>query len=202
MNKYFKLGWLVATLTIFFALNLFAKSDLILCNDNGIVNSRAIGEIEKIGNELKKKTGISVYLCVKKTINGQKIKDFEKNLMGKMRKPFVLLSMSVDDQKVDMMTSKTDKKLLDVDAVLSPFGGTIIPILTSKKSKDKYSAAMLNGYADIADRVANNLDVKLTSSVGNTNRILVDILRVLVYGSFLYFIIMYFRKKYLSKKSS
>jgi len=202
LNKYFKAGWLIATLTIFSVLNLFAKSDLILCNDNGIVNSRAIGEIEKIGNELRGKTGVSVYLCAKKTINGQKIKDFEKSLIGKMRKPFVLLSMSVDDQKVDIMTSKSDKKLLDVDSVLSPFGGTIIPILTSRKSKDKYSAAMLNGYADITDRVASSLGVKLKSSVGDTNRILVDILRVIVYGSFLYFTIMYIRKKYLLKKKN
>ncbi len=200
MNNFKKLGWLFATLIIFFNSYLFAKSDLILCNDNGIVNNRAIGEIAKLGDELRAKSGISVYLCVEKSIKNKKIKDFEKSLIPKMRKPYILLAMAVNNQKVDIQTSAYTKKLIDVDSVLSPFNGTIIPILTTRKNKDKYSAAMLNGYADITDRVAGNLNIKLKSSIGNTNRILVDILRIIVYGSFLYFTVMYIRKKYIMKK--
>ena len=83
---------------------------------------------------------------------------------------------------------------------MSPFTGTIIPILTSRKTKDKYSAAVLNGYADITDRVASKLKIKLKSGIGDTNRILVDILRIIIYGSFLYFIIVYSVKKYRYRK--
>ena len=193
-------GWLRAIL-LFLSLFtvLYSKSDLILCND-GLVNERAIGEIVKIGTEVKEKTGISLYLCVKKSINNQKIKDFESKLIPKLNKPFILLTMASNEQKVDIITSPQTTKMIDIDEILSPFTGTIIPILTSKKGVDKYSAAMLNGYADIADRVANKLNIKLNSSVGNTNRILVNILRVIIYGSFLYFVIMYIRKKILYKK--
>jgi len=194
-------GRLCAALFLLLYMPLFAKDSLILCNDDGIINSRAIGEITKIGDELKEKSGVKVYLCVKKSINHQKIKDFEKSLIPKMKRPYILLTMAVDDQKVDIETSQKTKKLIDVDAVLSPFGGTIIPILTSRKGHDKYSAAMLNGYADITDRVASSLGIKLKSSVGNTNRILVNILRVIVYGSFLYFTVMYIRRKYIKKRS-
>lgn len=202
LSNFAKLGrlFLVALTLLLFSVNLTAGDDLILCNDNNIINSRAIGEIEKIGDELKSKSKVSVYLCVKKSIDGKKIKDFEKGLIPKMKKPYILLTMAVDDQKVDIITSPDTKKLVDIDAVLSPFGGTIIPILTSRKGSDKYSAAMLNGYADITDRVANNLGIKLKSSVGNTNRILINILRVIVYGSFIYFTIMYIRRKYFKKK--
>ena len=172
---------------------------MILCND-GLVNQRAIGEIVKIGTEVKEKTGISLYLCVKKSINNQKIKDYEKKLASKLNKPFILLTMAANEQKVDIMPSPQTVKMIDIDAILSPFTGTIIPILTSRKGEDKYSAAMLNGYADIADRVSQKLGVKLNSSVGNTNRILINILRVIIYGSFLYFVIMYIRKKIIYKK--
>ncbi len=178
---------------------MLAKDDLILCND-GIINSRAIGEINKIGTEVKEKTGISIYLCAKKSLEGQKIKLFEKKLTSKIKKPFIVLTLSVKDQKVDIATSKNTKNLIDINSILSPFTGTIIPILTSRKAKDKYSAAMLNGYADIADRVAGKLKIKLKSSIGDTNRILVDILRIIIYGSFLYFVIMYTRKKFIMKK--
>ena len=197
-NNY--IGWLRATLLFLFITTAsYSKTNLILCNDN-LVNERAIGEIVKIGTEVKEKTGISIYLCAKKTINNQKIKLFEKNLALKLNKPFILLSMAANEQKVDIMTSPQTSKLLDIDEILSPFTGTIIPILTSRKGEDKYSAAMLNGYADIADRVTQKLGVKLNSSVGNTNRILIDILRVIIYGSFLYFVIMYIRKKIIYKK--
>jgi len=198
--KHYK-GWLRATLFILlFLANAHCKSDLIVCDDGSLVGDRAIGEIVKIGTEVKEKTGVSIYLCVKKSINNQKIKLFEQKLTTKLKKPFILLTMAKKEQKVDIMTSPKASKLLDIDEVLSPFHGTIIPILTSRKSKDKYSAAMLNGYADIADRVSQKVGVKLDSSIGNTNRVLFNIVRILVYGSILYFIIMYIRKKILLRK--
>ena len=199
MLKNYYTGWLQATLLLLTLITVsYGKNDLIICNDS-LVNKRAIGEIIKIGTEVKEKTGISMYLCVKKTINNQKIKLFEKNLTKKLNKPFILLTMASDEQKVDIMTSPQTSKLIDVNSILSPFSGTIIPILTEKKGKDKYSAAMLNGYADIADRVSGKLGIKLNSSIGNTNRILINILRVIIYGSFLFFTIVYVKRKYFTK---
>ncbi len=198
MSNNYNKGWVKATLVLLFTLTLYANNDLIQCND-GLVNKRAIGEIVKIGTEVKEKSGISLYLCVKKSIDNQKIKLFEKNLTKKLNKPFILLTMAATEQKVDIMTSPQTTKLIDVNSILSPFSGTIIPILTEKKGKDKYSAAMLNGYADIADRVSSKLGIKLKSSIGDTNRILIDILRIIIYGSFLYFTIVYIKRKYFTK---
>jgi len=194
-------GWLLAILLLALTINLSsATKSLVLCNDDNIVNPRAIKEIEKIGNELKAKSDISIFLCVKKDINNQKIKSFEKNLLKGYKKPYILLTLSKAEKKVDIATSSDVKKYIDIDEVLSPFSGTIIPILTERKGKDKYSAAMLNGYADIADRVAKALGIKLKSSIGNTNRILINILRVIIYGSFLYFVVFYIKRKYFTKK--
>lgn len=200
MSRIFRLRQLFfAVLTILLFSNVYAKDNLILCN-NSIVNSRAIGEIEKIGTELKEKSGISAYICIKKSIGHEKIKIFEKNLTKNIKGSYILLTLALKQQKVDITTSQDIKKLIDIDAILSPFTGTIIPILTSRKTKDKYSAAVLNGYADITDRVASKLNIKLKSGIGDTNRILVDILRIIIYGSFLYFIIVYSVKKYKYRK--
>jgi len=199
IKKYYN-GWLVATL---FLLSVFttlqANASLVVCND-GLVNDRAIGEIKKIGKEIKEKTGIFIYLCVKKSINNQKIKIFENKLSKKLKKPFILLAMAANEQKVDILTSSQTHNLIDINDILSPFSGTIIPILTERKGEDKYSAAMLNGYADIADRVAKKTGIKLNSSIGNTNRILINILRVIIYGSFLYFVVIYIKRKYFYKR--
>ncbi len=200
MSRTFRLRQLFfAVLTILSFSNVYAKDNLILCN-NSIVNSRAIGEIEKIGTELKEKSGISAYICIKKSIGHERIKIFEKNLTKNIKGSYILLTLALKQQKVDITTSQDIKNLIDIDAILSPFTGTIIPILTSRKTKDKYSAAVLNGYADITDRVASKLKIKLKSGIGDTNRILVDILRIIIYGSFLYFIIVYSVKKYRYRK--
>ena len=193
--------WLYATF-IFLSIisSLEANNNLILCNDNNIIKNKAIDEIKKIGSEVKEKTGIAIYLCVKESINNQKIKAFEKKLALKLKNPYILLTLAKDEQKVDIITSPKTAKMVDTDEILSPFSGTIIPILTSRKGVDKYSAAILNGYADIADKIADKLGIKLQNSLGNTNRILINILRIIVYGSFLYFIIMYIRKKLIYKK--
>jgi len=200
LSRIFRLRQLFfAVLTILLFSNVYAKDNLILCN-NSIVNSRAIGEIEKIGTELKEKSGISAYICVKKSIGHEKIKKFERNLTKNIKGSYILLTLALKQQKVDITTSQDIKNLIDIDAILSPFTGTIIPILTSRKTKDKYSAAVLNGYADITDRVAGKLKIKLKSGIGDTNRILIDILRIIIYGSFLYFIIVYSVKKYRYRK--
>ena len=84
------------------------------------------------------------------------------------------------------------------------YGGTIIPILAEKaKGEDimkKYSVALFNGYADIAEQVAKSKNVKLDSAIGNSNKYLVDTMKFIFYAMVLYGVVMYTRKRILLKK--
>lgn len=83
-------------------------------------------------------------------------------------------------------------------------GGTILPILAEKAKGDdivsKYSVAMYNGYADVAEQIAAHQGVSLSSSAGSGSKNFIDILRVIFYGIILYAIILYIRGKYFRKE--
>lgn len=83
-------------------------------------------------------------------------------------------------------------------------GGTILPILAERAKGDdivsKYSVAMFNGYADVAEQIAAHKGATLSSSAGSGSKNFINILRVIFYGIILYAIIFYVRGKYFRKK--
>jgi len=85
-------------------------------------------------------------------------------------------------------------------------GGTILPILAEKAKGDdivaKYSVAMFNGYADVADQIAEYHGVSLSSSAGSGSKNFIDIIRVIFYGIILYALFRYAKGKYFRKKGS
>jgi hypothetical protein len=89
--------------------------------------------------------------------------------------------MAVEDIHVNLLMSKDLEKIIDKDDILN---GYVIPLLASKDKNTlfaKVSAATLNGYAAIADTIAESKDIKLVSSIGNAGKISSTIWRVLMY---------------------
>ena len=87
----------------------------------------------------------------------------------------------------------------DFKKIVSHTGGSILPLL-GVKSKEmtmatKYSAAMFNGYLDIAQQIARAKDVKLGDGFdSDTNQEMLFYMKVLFYSFVLYAIIMYIRR--------
>ncbi len=84
-------------------------------------------------------------------------------------------------------------------SMISNYGGTIAPIL-AQKAKDnelhsKYSAAMFNGYADLASQIASSQNIKLDSDVGEANQNSIIFVKLIFYGFILYAIYLMFRRK-------
>ena len=90
--------------------------------------------------------------------------------------------------------------------IVTNYGGTIIPLL-AQKAKDnellgKYSGAMFNGYADIAEQIASSKGVELENAVGNINQNSIFVVKVIFYGVILYALYLYIRRKLNSKRHS
>lgn len=83
--------------------------------------------------------------------------------------------------------------------IASSYGGTIIPLLAQKAKEGevlgKYSGSMFNGYADIAEQIAESKGVVLENAVGNANQTSIMVVKVLFYGFILYGIFMYIKRK-------
>lgn len=192
MRKNIQGGIFVAFLLL--PLFLFAQNSIVF-NEN-VLSQKVENEIALIGEELYEKTGIFLGVAL-----GDKTK-FE-DLVQKQNalpKSYVLLVLSKASHKVDIIGSKGALALINKEEVLSPYSGvgSILPILATNKG-DIYNAAVLNGYADIAERLAKARGVSLKHSIGNVNRDTLNILRILIYG-FICFALLYYAQRRMKRR--
>ena len=186
--KFFKVG-VIFSLLLFFCTNLNAENYIL--NDDKLIDDRAKEKINQIGDEVKSKLGVNIYIYAKSTLGLEEniktkdkidfIKNYENQLLSSLEKPYVLLSLSVEDTHVNLLFSDELKSVLDKNDILN---GYVVPLLASKDKNTlfaKVSAATLNGYAAIADTIAESKNIKLESSIGNAGKVSSTIWRVVMY---------------------
>ncbi len=206
-------------LTMFFQTTLSAQ---YLYKDEVIFNPKFNESIDKLGSELYLKTGISLRLIMLKELPDEKnIVSYEKELMKNFNEPTILLTFSEMDSKVDIYAHPSSLyKYFDKKQILSPIsssvqafvvallnmnfsdmtsGGSILPLLAQKSKKGevigKYSAAMFNGYADIAEQIAESKGITLENAIGNSNQYSILAVKILFYGIVIIGIYMYIKRK-------
>ncbi|MFY9088280.1 hypothetical protein [Arcobacter aquimarinus] len=186
--NFLKVG-VIFSLLLFLCSNLLAQ-DFIL-NDDKLIDDRAKIKINEIGAEVKSKLGVNIYVYAKSTLGlGENIntkdkieaiKVIENEIVNTLNKPYVLLSIAVDETHVNLLISDELKNILDKNDILN---GYVVPLLASKDKNTLYakvSAATLNGYAAIGDILAESRDIKLESSIGNSGKVSSTIWRVTMY---------------------
>lgn len=193
-------GIVLFCLLLFLPHSLFSQG--FVFNEEKILDERAEQKIEEIGAELFQKSGVKVYLIVKKSGDGQNIIAYQENFAKEISPPYALLTLFLDDKKVDIYHSAELGKEFNKEKMLSPlpWSGTIIPLLTGKKKDVSVSAALLNGYADLAEQIAEFRKIKLESAIGSANKNTIGMFRILIYGFLVVMVILLVRKR--MKKSA
>ena len=217
--KFFNRGLYALILTIFFQTQLAAQ---YLYKDEVIFNPKFDAEVEKLGSELYEKTGISLKLLMLKELpEGKDIVSYERELLQEFNEPTILLTFSEMDSQVDILASDTSLyKYFDKKQVLSPVsspvqafvvallnmdfsdmssGGTILPLLAQKAKKGevlgKYSGSMFNGYADIAEQIADSKGIELENAIGSANQNSIMVVKIIFYGIILIAFYMYIKRQ-------
>jgi len=179
----------VVSLLLFLSTNLYASKFIL--NDGGIIDQRAIGKIEQIGNEAKNKLGVNIYVYANSSLGLKEdistkdkikyIKEYESKIVTTLSEPYVLLTISLEDIHVNLIVSDQLKDIVDKNEILN---GYVVPLLASKDKNAqtaKSSAAILNGYAAIADIIADSKNIELKSSIGSAGKVAGTIWRVFMY---------------------
>ena len=179
----------ILSLLFLFCQNLTAQT--LILNDDKLIDDRAKEKINQIGAETKSKLGVNIYVYTKSTLGLDEniktkdklevIKNHENQLLTTLEKPYVLLSVFVEETHVNLLFSDELKDVLNKDDILD---GYVVPLLASKDKNTlfaKVSATTLNGYAAVADTIAESKNVKLESSIGNAGKISSTIWRVVMY---------------------
>ena len=186
--NFLKVG-VILSLLFLFCQNLTAQT--LILNDDKLIDDRAKEKINQIGTETKSKLGVNIYVYTKSTLGLDEniktkdklevIRNHENQLLTTLEKPYVLLSVFVEETHVNLLFSDELKDVLNKDDILD---GYVVPLLASKDKNTlfaKVSAATLNGYAAVADTIAESKNVKLESSIGNAGKISSTIWRVVMY---------------------
>ncbi len=199
-------------LLLFGLTSLIANStNTYVLADGGILDQRAQEKIKEIGDEVKEKLHINMYVDLKGN-NGIDIdlpRDTRVKLMREkelmitknLKAPYAVLVLSIDQMYTSILMSDDLKNIIDKDEIL---GGYVIPLLASKDKNTliaKSSAAALNGFAQIADTLAESKNIKLKSSIGNEGKITSTVWKVFMYtmvvfGILSYIVIIMREKKY------
>jgi hypothetical protein len=186
--NFIKVG-VIFSLLLFFCQNLSAQNFIL--NDDKLIDNRAIEKINQIGDETKSKLGVNIYIYAKSTLGLAEhistkdkinfIKNNETKIVSTLEKPYVLLSISVEETHVNLLFSDELKNVINKNDILD---GYVVPLLASNDKNTlfaKVSAASLNGYAAIADTIAEAKNIKLESSIGNAGKVSSTIWRVFMY---------------------
>lgn len=180
---------MILSLLLFFCQNLSAQNFIL--NDDSLIDQRAKDKINQIGDEAKSKLGVNIYVYAKSTLGLDEniktkekieaIKNFENQILINVEKPYVLLTIAVEETHVNLLFSDDLKNQINKNEILD---GYVVPLLASKDKNTlfaKISAASLNGYAAIADTLAESKNIKLESSIGNSGKVSSTIWRVVMY---------------------
>ena len=199
-------------LLISIIVNLFGiDKNIFILNHDGLMDKRAQNKIIEIGKEAKQKLGINIYLNLKED-NGidtllnredriRLMKQKEKELVKKLKQPYAVLSIAVNQMYANILISSDLENIINKDDILDNY---VIPLLASKDKNTlfaKTSASSLNGFAQIADSVADSKNIKLISSIGSAGKTAGTIWKVFIYtlvivGLVLYIVIIMREKKY------
>lgn len=192
------------SLVLLFTLTAFGFAKPEILNEN-VIKQSAQDKISQISTELFAKTGVSIVAhFVAQAPNG--VVAYEKNITSSLSKPYVFLVFSAKDEKVDITVSEDLKDVIVKDEILSPFpGGPIIPILAAQDKNgvdSKFSAAALNGIADIADKIAASKGTTLESGIGSDSRIVIQVIRFVFYGIIIFALGFYFYRIYQRRRAA
>ncbi len=191
----------VAVISLLLSLSTTLSANKYVLNDDSLIDKRAIEKIEQIGNEVHSKLGVNIYVYAKQSLGLSQnitikdkvkyIKEYESQIGEALIKPYVLLTIAVEDTHVNLIVSSKLKGIVDKNEILNDY---VVPLLASKDKNStfaKVSAAILNGYAAIADIVAESRNIELESSIGSSGKVAGTIWKVFMYSLIVVGLLLY-----------
>lgn len=182
---------------LFFYCFAFAES-YVLENQHQLIEKTA-GFIEILSGEVYEKTGISLYMIALKELDNKSIQEWQQQYVEKMKTPFVLLFFTHSEKKIDIVTSVDMSQIFDKKEVYWNYIIPLIPNNDKELTPQNISAFLLNGFVEIADRIAAFYDVTLEHTFPKQNKGLQIAVRTILYlmmfSLLLIFVYVSLRKK-------
>lgn len=193
MLKILKIGFF----SLFFYSFLFAKP-YVLENQNQLID-KTVSFVEILSDEVYEKTGVSLYVVALKDLGSKNLQEQEQFFIQNLKFPYVLLFFAQFEKKINIVTSAEAEKMFDKKEVYWDYIVPLIPKKDAELTPQNISAFLLNGFVDIADRIAEYHGVELEHSFPKQNKGVQIAVRTLLYVMLfvilLLFVFVYLRRK-------
>lgn len=186
----------IGILSLFFCSFAFSKT-YVLENQNQLIN-KTTDFMEILSNEVFEKTGVSMYVIALEDLGEISLEEREQEYLNNLRQPFVVLFFVRKQKKINIITSSEAERLFDKKAVYWDYIVPLIPKSDKELTQQNISAFLLNGFVDIADRIASAKEVTLEHSFPKQNKGVQIAVRTALYAMLfillLLFIFVYLRR--------
>lgn len=193
MLKILKIGFF----PLFFYSFLVAKP-YVLENQNQLID-KTVAFVEILSDEVYEKTGVSLYVVALKDLGSKNLQEQEQFFIQNLKSPYVLLFFTQFEKKINIVTSAEAEKMFDKKEVYWDYIVPLIPKKDAELTPQNISAFLLNGFVDIADRIAEYHSVELEHSFPKQNKGVQIAVRTLLYVMLfvilLLFVFVYLRRK-------
>lgn len=159
-------AWKIGILSLFLCAFLHTFSwgaPFVLENQNQLID-KTTQFIEILSNEVFEKTGVSLYVVALEGLKGTSLEEQQQKYLKQVKEPYVLLFFVRNEKKINIITNAESEKLFDKQAVYWDYIVPLIPKSDEELTPQSISAFLLNGFVDIADRIAETKGVTLEHS--------------------------------------
>ncbi len=140
-------------------------------------------EVNKISNELAKKTGIKIFVIATNDKLPANMVEYTKKYDTNLTKPYVIFVFAPTTKRVGLISSNEEiSSLYDSDEVKEQSIRVVRDTNDGNSDEDKYNIAILQSVSELADQIANSKNVKMTTTIPNETHYIVNVLRVLIWG--------------------
>ena len=159
-------AWKIGIFSLFLCAFLHTFSwgaPFVLENQNQLID-KTTQFIEILSNEVFEKTGVSLYVVALEGLKGTSLEEQQQKYLKQVKEPYVLLFFVRNEKKINIITNAESEKLFDKQAVYWDYIVPLIPKSDEELTPQSISAFLLNGFVDIADRIAETKGVTLEHS--------------------------------------
>lgn len=177
---------------------------LFVFNPDSLLNDKSVDFFNATSAELAQKTGINLYVYMANNAPVSEYSDFKNYLNDKAKKPFAIIVLLKNEQKIDIITDESQKALSKEDKK-KIYWEYMVPLLPQKDSESgALSAVVFNGYVEAVDLIADKFGAQINHNISKDEKgaklIAQGILYLMLFSLIGLFVVVYFFKNKGLKK--
>lgn len=183
----------------------------IFGNSKHILVPKSQAFVQTLSKEVFDKTGVRIYIDVIDEVSipsayptKESRKQYEQKVLQTLKEPYIVVFLFLQEHKIELVSSQDLQSFLDFKTLDQIYFDYMAPLLPEKEADltpERISAVLLNGYSEIASRIAKHYHIKLEHNdfetdeqgVRNFVRVIMYIMLFVLIGLF---VLVYIPRKF------